>query len=242
MKDEGPAVSDLDVTLAGTKLQLCPEGAVWWREEQTLFVADLHWGKTATFRAHGIAVCDGPLHADLERLSSLLCRTQARRLIVLGDLLHHRRGRPESLSEAVVGFRRQHAEVEMLLIRGNHDRGSGDPPAEWNIACRNEGERLGPFELRHFLRASEYFVLAGHEHPKIRLYGAGRMKEALRCFWRRGDSLVLPAFSSFVDSAFVHPEEQDELYLLAGDQVVPLPAAARIKRSRRKAASRAPAR
>lgn len=220
-------MSDFELNVAGETLRLCPEAALFWPKEAMLFVADLHWGKTATFRAHAIPICDGPLHADLARLTSVLRRTGAKRLIVLGDLLHHRRGRQPSLNEAVAAWRSEHADVEMTLVRGNHDRGSGDPPSAWNIACIEEGRLLGPFELRHVYQPTAgRFVLAGHEHPKVRISGSGDELK-LACFWQMPGGMILPAFSQFIDSAVIRPQEGDQVFVLTGDSVAQVPAVLR---------------
>ena len=43
-------------TLAGEAVELLPERALHWIRERTLFVADVHLGKAAAFRAGGVPV------------------------------------------------------------------------------------------------------------------------------------------------------------------------------------------
>jgi len=43
-------------TVRGEELLLLPQRALWWPAQKTLLVADLHFGKAATLRAHGIPV------------------------------------------------------------------------------------------------------------------------------------------------------------------------------------------
>ena len=74
--------ADLIVELAGEIITLLPERAMYWPRAETLFVADTHWGKDATFRAAAIAVPGGTLRDDLDRLGATIQRTGARRLIV----------------------------------------------------------------------------------------------------------------------------------------------------------------
>lgn len=81
------------IEIAGEELELLPERAIHWPARRTLFVADTHWGKAATLRAYSIPVPMGGTDDDLERLSRALEKTDARRLIVLGDALHAREGR-----------------------------------------------------------------------------------------------------------------------------------------------------
>ena len=84
--------------VAGEELQLLPERAVYWTRERTLLVADPHFGKAAAFRAGGVPVPRGTTTENLRRLDDALRRTNARRIVFLGDFLHAREGRaPETL-------------------------------------------------------------------------------------------------------------------------------------------------
>ena len=92
----GPAVATsasphagyANATLAGESVELLAERAIHWPGGHTLFVADVHLGKAAAFRAGGVAIPRGATAHDLARLDGLIERTRARRLVVLGDFLH----------------------------------------------------------------------------------------------------------------------------------------------------------
>src|SRR5690554_3561823 len=73
-----------DVLVRGQTLTLHPERAVYWERARTLIVADTHFGKAATFRAHGLPVPVGTTTAALQRLDAVLTRTRAERLLFLG--------------------------------------------------------------------------------------------------------------------------------------------------------------
>jgi len=78
----------LGILLAGEPVHLLAQHALWWPAQGTLFIADLHLGKAATFRARGIPVPAGTTQGNLDRLSALLQGLPVRRLVVLGDFLH----------------------------------------------------------------------------------------------------------------------------------------------------------
>ena len=84
----------LELTVAGERVQALAEAALYWPARQTLFVADLHLGKAASFRASGIPVPGGTTAGNLARLERALAATGAKRLVCLGDLLHARAGGP----------------------------------------------------------------------------------------------------------------------------------------------------
>jgi uncharacterized protein len=217
-----PMPDDLTLTLAGETVALLPERAIHWPRGQALIVADTHWGKAATFRAAAIPVPGGTTADDLARLQRALDRTGAGRLIVLGDLLHARAGRAEQTFAAVAAWRARQPDLEVLVVRGNHDRGAGDPPAEWGFRVQDEPVSLAPFVLRHVpAEADDGYVLAGHLHPAVRLAGVGRQRELLACFWLGPRVGVLPAFGGFTGAAAIAPRRSDRVVVVAGEELVP---------------------
>lgn len=78
----------MKLSLAGESVELMAEKALWWPAARTLFIADLHLGKAASFRALGQPVPSGTTQDNLDRLSALIDRHAAARLVFLGDFLH----------------------------------------------------------------------------------------------------------------------------------------------------------
>jgi len=211
-------VSSTRLELAGEPVELLAERALFWHREQTLFVADLHWGKRETFVVEGIPVPDGLLDEELDRLTRLLARFGAERLVVLGDLIHSRQGVTEEVVERIARWR--DGAPECLLVRGNHDRHLAALPRSWSFQTVEEGERLGPFVLCHVPREHpEGYVLAGHIHPAVRLRGRG---DGLRlpCFFVSPTHMVLPAFSEFTGGAAIDPAPGDRLFAIAAGTVL----------------------
>ena len=82
------AASVCKVWWAGVELHLLPERALWWPQGQTLFIADLHMGKAASYRALGQPVPGGTTQENLDRLSALIEKHSPQQVIFLGDFLH----------------------------------------------------------------------------------------------------------------------------------------------------------
>lgn len=215
-------MSDAEVRLGGEDVTLLAERALFWPRAGTLVVADLHWGKAATFRAAGIPVPVGATSDDLSRLDAALFRTCARRLVVLGDLFHAKAGR--IATQTLAELRRWRAlrdELEIMLVRGNHDRHAGDPPGDLRINCVNAPAFVPPFVLRHEpAPSSEGYTLAGHLHPGIVLTGRALQRERLPCFWLTPRGAVLPAFGSFTGSVSVVPGPEDRVFVIADQEVI----------------------
>lgn len=214
--------TDIELCMHGETLRLMPERTLYWNEARALVAADLHWGKAATFRSAGIPLPGGGTADDLARLDTALTRTGARRLIVLGDLFHARAGRVATQTLATLrAWRQRRAGLEILLVRGNHDRHAGDPPADLRINCVDAPAYAPPFMLRHEPTASDdAFTLAGHVHPGVTLRGPGRARARLPCFVVAPRLLVLPAFGGFTGLAEVEPSAEQSVYVIADDEVL----------------------
>lgn len=214
-------MSDATVKIGGETLLLMPERAIFWERQTALLIADPHFGKSATFRARHVPIPEGDLALDLARLTSALERTGAETLIVLGDLIHAAAGRDAATIGAVCAWRETHNARRVLLVRGNHDRSAGDPPAEWQLDDVVDAPHAsGPFILSHHPGPSaEGYVLAGHLHPLVQLTGKGRQMLNLPCFWFGKAGAVLPAFGSFIDGAVIRPASEDRVFAIAGEAI-----------------------
>jgi len=216
-------MDELLIEHAGERLWLLADKAIYWPARQALLVADLHIGKAASYRALHQPVPHGTTEATLARLDQLLARHSCTLLIVLGDFLHARSGRAPGTMAALEAWRARHPGLQIVLIRGNHDRHAGDPPAALAISVHQEPWLLGPFALRHEPEPhATLAVLAGHVHPAFVLRGRGRQRVRLPCFVFGPQVALLPAFGEFTGGWNVMPEAGTRVYLAGGGRVWPL--------------------
>ena len=118
---------------------------------------------------------------------------------------------------------RRHASVSMTLVRGNHDVRAGDPPDCMKIECVDGPLIDGPFALAHHPSVVPgAYVLCGHVHPGARLYGAGRERVRVPCFWFGRDYAVLPAFGEFTGLADIEVSSGDRVWVTTGEEVIPV--------------------
>jgi uncharacterized protein len=190
-------------------LSLLIERAAWHAECRTLWVADVHLGKTAAYRALGQPAPAGATRENLNRLTALVDAYRAARLVFLGDLFHAR-GSHAATSKLFLEWRQRHCDVSIVLVRGNHDLRAGDPAPHMRIEMADEPFASGAIEGRHHpldevdAQAEEgVTVLAGHIHPAVRLHGPGRDSMRFPCFLMQGRQIVLPAFGEFTGGAGV---------------------------------------
>lgn len=210
----------MSVTIASEAMLLCADKALYWPRESCLFIADIHFGKVAAFRAAGMPLPPGSTTAALLRLDKLIANTGATRIVFLGDFLHSLRARASPTMDAFYRWRLTHRNIKITLVRGNHDKHAGDPPAGWHIETIDEGSVLGPFCLAHHPEPNAAgYVLAGHIHPAIRLKGAGKDTLRLACFWVGEQVMVLPAFGEFTGTYVIKPSVKDRVFVAADEQL-----------------------
>jgi DNA ligase-associated metallophosphoesterase len=214
----------MEIELAGVRFSALPERALYAADEATLFVADLHVGKTDAFRAGGLPLPDGAGASDLARLDSLLDRLVVRRLIVLGDLIHCSTGMTDGAVAGFAAWRAKRADLSLVLVRGNHDRRVARMPNEWGVQSVEEPFAWNGIDLRHHPTGENGAPqLAGHVHPTARLFGLGGQSVRLPCFWLRGQRLILPAFTEFSAGARIEPAEGDRVFVIAEGETIEAP-------------------
>ena len=212
---------------ADETLHLLPDHALWWPANGVLFIADLHLGKGATFRALGQPVPGGTTRENLLRLSALIARHRPAHLVFLGDFLHGPQAQKPGTMLAVQAWRDNHRALPMTLVRGNHDSRAGDPPASLAITVVGEPHLIGPFACCHEPQTHPtHFVLAGHVHPVCRILGAGRDGLRLPCFALEQRCATLPAFGEFTGGFVIPAAPGRRLFGVGGGRVWPLPAGA----------------
>lgn len=212
---------DCRTRVAGEEIVLLPERAMYWPREATLFVADAHIGKAASFRAAGLPLPGGTTTQTLDTLERAVGITHAQRIVFLGDFLHAREGRAEATLARVRAWRAQRASLDLVLIRGNHDAKAGDPPDDLRIRVVDEPHEIAPFSAAHEPDTFGLgYTLAGHVHPAVRLNGRAYQSLRLPCFWLRPHGAVLPAFGAFTGTHVVRPARGDRVFVIAEERVV----------------------
>jgi DNA ligase-associated metallophosphoesterase len=213
------------IDCAGEELELRAERAVFWAAASTLFAADLHLGKAATFRHHGVPIPEGAATSDLGRLARLIQATGACTLVVLGDLFHA----PQGLKTEVLAEWRSWCDslpaLEIQLLLGNHDRRCRLAELDLRLDIRQESH-VGPFDLRHEpldTPRPDRFWLAGHIHPVVRCGDRFGTSLRLPAFVQSASGLLLPAFGSFCGGGRIKPGPGDRVFGCVEEAVVELP-------------------
>ncbi len=210
----------LEIAWNNTSLQLRGDKTIYWPARDCLLVADCHFGKAATFRGAGIPVPSGTTEQMLQTLTRALTETAARRLIVLGDLVHGP-AKQGTWRATLAAWRQRHAALQLDLVPGNHDRGVAGFLRELNGRVLAEPHDEGGAILVHHPQRADAgnWSLAGHLHPAIRLVETGRSTFKLPCFYLRHHQLILPAFGDFTGTKTVTTSAGDQVFAIADGHV-----------------------
>lgn len=191
-------------------------GAIFWERKKMLLISDVHLGKVAHFRKHGIGIPKDAIFENFTRLSAVLEMFDAETIVFLGDLFHSTINNEWNLFSE---WTKQHAK-RIILVEGNHDIISKQYYTDLNIEIYKE-LIFDDFLLTHHPTEREgFFNFCGHIHPGIKLRGMGRQFLNLSCFFRKRNQLIFPAFGEFTGNSYVIPTENDKVYAITKEEVI----------------------
>jgi DNA ligase-associated metallophosphoesterase len=190
-------------SFAGETFEATPSGALYWRSQGALLVADLHLEKASWFASGGQFLPPYDSHATLTALAAEADRTGASHLYCLGDSFHDRFGCDRLTADARQLLAELTAKLDWTWIVGNHDPGFADL-----CGGRIEDEvEIAGIVLRHEAAKDERQPeISGHYHPKFRLNLRGR-SVSRRCFVVSPAKIIMPAFGTLTGGLDArHPE------------------------------------
>jgi uncharacterized protein len=209
----------MDIEILDERIELFPQKALFWKNQNILLLADLHLGKINHFRKSGIAVPQKANDHNIETLMDLISLTKPHRIILLGDLFHsHYNPEWEVFGELVKHF----SHISFELVLGNHDIMSERQYERKGIRVYDELV-IGPFLLTHHPMdeiPEHVYNISGHIHPGVNLRGKGRQSVTLPCFYFGDRQAYLPAFGSFTGLARIAPKKQDKVFVVADNKVL----------------------
>lgn len=179
--------------------RLVPEGGILHQALRIAVIADVHLGYEWARGSAGDCVPRHSLAETLEKLGTMFGRAVVERLIVAGDLVESPRpcARTRDDLTRLVRWLRDR-EVQLVLLRGNHDRGLVAPAGSPQIGSPASGVRVenrlnvaGWTIVHGHAAVSAKRLISGHHHPVLNF--AGR---ASPCFLAGPDRIILPAFSN----------------------------------------------
>jgi DNA ligase-associated metallophosphoesterase len=167
--------------------------ALYWPEESTLVVADLHLEKGSSFAARGMLLPPYDTAATLALLGRVIARYAPRLVIALGDSFHDGGGPARVMPQDRATLAGLQQGRDWVWIAGNHDPDPGQDIG--GVFAKSVS--LGPLTFRHEpTHGKADGEIAGHLHPSARVSQRGRAVTR-KCFAADDRRLVMPAFGAY---------------------------------------------
>ena len=191
-------------------------GAIYWEEKKTLLISDVHLGKVAHFRKHGMAIPNEAIFENFFRLNFVKEFFKPTKIIFLGDLFHSKINKEWELFANWTSSITQ----EIILVEGNHDIIEKYHYEDLNIKIYSELEMDDFILTHHPMENNKFFNFCGHLHPGIKLKGSGKQFLNLPCFFRKHNQMILPAFGEFTGNFYLNPTKNDLVYAITKREVL----------------------
>lgn len=208
-----------EIELGGEVFWLLPQKAMFRPRKKQLILSDVHLGKTTHFRKQGLPLPIQGQLMDLDRLEFLVRQWKPSSVLVLGDLFHSDYNEEWLwFSSFIQGF----AQVEFILVQGNHDILDAEQYAHSNLTVHPEIEEKRFVFSHKPLQSRKVLNICGHVHPGIRIEGKAKQSITLPCFYLNSTHFILPAFGYLTGLHLLKQEEQSAYFLVLADRVVKL--------------------
>ncbi|VAW15937.1 FIG006285: ICC-like protein phosphoesterase [hydrothermal vent metagenome] len=181
-------------------------GALFWPDENTLLVADLHLEKMSSFARNGQLLPPYDTGATLAMLRDDMEKSGAEQIICLGDSFHRDEGVSSLFGADLELLKELVSTAEWIWIKGNHD------PSPHNIGGKCVDQiGIKNLALVHEPSVDEHNQIAGHLHPGARIRINGRTSRG-PCFIYDKRLMILPAYGKSTGNLNILSDAYDGLF------------------------------
>ncbi len=198
---------------------------------KTAIIADLHLGIENALQEKGIALPRVQIDEIISNVERIVEKYKIERIVIAGDFKHEfSRNLPYEWRD-VEEFLSRFSELEIVVVKGNHDNFLAAILAKWGIKLLEFFE-IDRYVILHGHKKLDFDkdAIIGHEHPVVRIRHRGGIY-TFPCYLRYKGSkeiLVLPAFSPIVSgsdilsidsflSPLLHNVDEVEVYAIEDD-------------------------
>lgn len=209
----------MELRVKNNTFVLLPQKAIYWKEQQTILISDLHIGKISHFRKAGIPVPHEAAQNNFTRLNEIISSTQPTNILFVGDLFH---SDVNQEWDQFCTWRKQYPNIKMDIVLGNHDRLPENFCTDFLIDIYPTELVIGPFTFAHHPReefSENEYVISGHVHPVVFLSGIGRQYASVPCFYFGLQQAILPSFGYFTGGYAIDVQVTDTVVAVAQNKL-----------------------
>lgn len=196
------------MTIKFQGIELTPEKAAIIG--RTAIISDLHLGIESIMQDYGITFPRVQIREIISDVRNLVKKYSIERLVIAGDFKHEfGRNLPHEWEDVEL-FLKTFSEIEIEVVRGNHDNFLPAILSRYGIEIKEKMDIEGWAIIHGHIELDAEKIIMGHEHPAIKLRKGGAVY-TYPCYLALENLLVLPAFSPLVpgsnvlDNAFLSP-------------------------------------
>ena len=205
-----------EIIIFNNHFYLDKTGAIFWKEKNTLLLADIHLGKVDHFRKSGIPVPRKAKGVFYEKIKKLKYSFNFSQIIFLGDLFHSSLNNEWFLFENWV----KKSFLKIILIKGNHDIIPKSKFKQVGIKTYDEFKIEKFFFTHHPKKKYGFFVFSGHIHPGVKLIGKGKQIMKFPCYIYNKDQIILPSFGGFTGMHLPKIKNDDKVFVITNKEVI----------------------
>lgn len=209
------------LTIREQQFWLSADRGIFWEQESSLILADLHFGKTGHFRKNGINVPSAVYKEDLQRMVDLISFFQPKKIIAVGDLFHSSDNLELNMFSKT---RSDFSKIEFILVKGNHDLLADNWYNKNEIELTHDNLNIGEFNFVHdpadIDKNSPQFSFSGHIHPGINISGLGKQSLNFPCYFFTENNAILPAFSKFSGTAKMKKKKDNRIFAIVNQSLI----------------------
>lgn len=212
----------LKYEFANQSFQLLPQKAIFWENEKTIILADLHLGKVGHFRKEGLAIPTKSIEKDYHVLSQLITDYKPIRMLILGDLFHSSYNNEWNIFAEFVS---KNKAIKFDLVLGNHDILAAERYLSIGLNILGEACIHNQIIFTHIPMEKvpeNYLNMSGHIHPGFCIEGAGRQSVTIPCFYEKNSNFVLPAFGHLTGLKGLNKTKTTQIFVINGSKVTQL--------------------
>jgi len=215
-------MSPASIDFGGHQIELHQSGALYWHNQHTLVISDLHFEKGSHFLKKRMFLPPYDTAETLSRLEVVIGHYKPKMILLLGDVFHDMQAYSRMSDDNRAWFERLLGHENVTWIEGNHDIGI-------------EGRRFAPTHaqdglwFRHIASNRDVFEISGHYHPAATIRHKGTKVRA-PCFVVNEQQILMPSFGAYtggldiIDPAMASfLKAETRLFLLGQDRVYEAP-------------------
>lgn len=207
------------IDFAQQTLLLNSHRVIFWSNQSALILSDLHLGKPAHFRKHGIPLPSTITAQDLIRLARMIDHYRPSQVIIVGDLIHTGLNKEVTLAKQLF---EQYPRTNFVLVKGNHDRLPFELLQELGITSIHETLTIDSISFSHLPKADQEYTISGHIHPGVHIQLPNKQHLRLPCFIVMPQQIVLPAFSNLTGLDTSYAPANAIYYALHQNRIFPI--------------------